>query len=306
MAAAIDRSTLRVPTSEPAAEHLAWRLCKLCDIKDWQTPGFAALASDIMVRKPGHVFEHRKLWEFTQTVHALDSLGLWNRRAVGLSVAGGHERVLFYATHHLARIVATDIYGQGEFNNEADAEADRQFLERPEIYAPYPYEQERLKPLYMDALDLKFESNTFDFSYSLSSIEHFGGLEKAITALREMERVTKPGGAVVLVTECVLNGNNGAQFFLPEELLRLVSSTRLRLVENIDWSLSDQTLQYLIDMHSDDLNTTPHLNLFASGSLFTSICLVLMKPADLGVALLGSDLPAIDAVVDQLKADPSL
>ena len=48
------------------------------------------------------------------------------------------------------------------------------------------------------AFDLQFPDESFDIAYSLSSIEHFGGLEGASAALDEMARVVKPGGEIIL------------------------------------------------------------------------------------------------------------
>ena len=48
----------------------------------------------------------------------------------------------------------------------------------------------------MDAQDLKFEDESFDKIYSAHTIEHIPNLKKAF---REMERVLKPGGRIVLI-----------------------------------------------------------------------------------------------------------
>ena len=51
-----------------------------------------------------------------------------------------------------------------------------------------------------DATSLDFESHTFDVSYSRFLFQH---VKDASQALREMVRVTKPGG-VVMVEDCDL------------------------------------------------------------------------------------------------------
>ena len=84
----------------------------------------------------------------------------------------------------------------------------------------------------MDALDLRFEDRTFDAVYSLSSIEHFGGLAGATRALDEMARVLKPSGIVALTTECVINDESGLsrpglEVFTPDEFA--ASSRQCRL-----------------------------------------------------------------------------
>ena len=57
----------------------------------------------------------------------------------------------------------------------------------------------------MDALDLRYEDGSFDAVYSLSSIEHFGGLDGVRRALAEQHRVVKPGGIVAFTTEVIVN-----------------------------------------------------------------------------------------------------
>ncbi len=211
------------------------------------------------------------------TIAALRKYGLWNQGSVGLSIAAGHETLLYYATHHVGRIVATDIYGEGDFASVGGGEATAEFLTDPAKFAPYPYQTERLKPLWMNALDLKFADHTFDFAYSLSSIEHFGGLKPAIKALQEMHRVIKPGGLVCIAVDCVINGDNTVGFFTPEQVTTLIAESGLELIEEIDWSISNESQSYLIDMLTDDLNTVPHINLTAFGSTFTSLYMVLVK-----------------------------
>ncbi|MBN1875290.1 MAG: class I SAM-dependent methyltransferase [Anaerolineae bacterium] len=296
----IQRAMLRLPEAKIGSPRFGRRLCKLCDIADWNDPEFIEQSSDIMMRAPGFSSQHRKIWEFTQAVYALKQLGVWNERAVGLSVAGGHERLLYYGTHHLARFVTVDIYGEGDF---VSIESDKEFLANPDAFAPYPYHPERLKALYMNALDLKFDDNTFDFVISLSSIEHFGGLEQAIRSLREMQRVVKPGGAVIITTECMLYDQKVVDWFLPEEIAVLVEKSGLSLIEDIDWSLGDETLQYVCDMQRDDLNVTPHINLTIEGKPWTSINLVLVKPHSVssGIPLLETDPMQLDFQIQHLK-----
>lgn len=60
----------------------------------------------------------------------------------------------------------------------------------------------------------------------------------------------------------------------------LVAAAGLSLVEPLDFSLSNNSLQYLIDMRRDDLSEVPHLNLKVFASVFTSVSLVLRKPGN--------------------------
>ncbi|KAK2077149.1 hypothetical protein QBZ16_004783 [Prototheca wickerhamii] len=73
-----------------------------------------------------------------------------------------------------------------------------------------------------DALDQPFESGRFDLVWSLESGEHMPDKERFV---REMVRVGKPGGKVVLVTWCHRNLEPGEKALTAWEqrLLRLIS-----------------------------------------------------------------------------------
>lgn len=248
---------------------------KLCDLADWQEPGFASLSSEIMGGDPDHKFRHRKLWEFTRLVQALQALGLFTPDTIGLSVAAGHERVLYYLARSIRKVVATDVYGDSAF---AQHEANSEVLVSGEHYAPYDYPRERLKFLYMNALNLDFPAGLFDFAFCLSSIEHFGGVGKASLAIREMSRVVKPGGLVFVTTDCSLNGNVTNEVFSRREIERLIAeSTDLKLLTPLAWDISDESQQYVLNMRRDNLAVSPHINLRLFGTIFTSIALVLQK-----------------------------
>jgi len=85
-------------------------------------------------------------------------------------------------------------------------EADPAFLKDPARFAPFVYDQRRLLALPADGCYLPFQSGSFDVVYSLSSIEHFGGHQRASEAMREMNRLLSPGGTACVATELVLEG----------------------------------------------------------------------------------------------------
>jgi SAM-dependent methyltransferase len=248
---------------------------KLCDLADWKGSDFASLSSAIMGTDPEHLFYHRKLWEFTRLVQALQAMGIYTPNAIGLSVAAGHERVLYYLARHLHKVVATDVYGDSAFSQN---EANSQVLASGDGYAPYDYPKEHLKFLYMNALQLDFPAGLFDFAFCLSSIEHFGGVRNASLAIREMARVVRPGGLVFVTTDCSLNGNVTNEVFSRKEIERLLAeNTNLSLLAPFTWDVSQESLQHVLNMRRDDLTTTPHINLRLFGTVFTSISLVFQK-----------------------------
>ena len=197
-----------------------------------------------------------------------------NDDCLGLSVAAGVERILFYIANKCQRIVASDIYGYGSF---ASLEANGDFLKNQEKFACYPYRKECLKAVSMNALDLRFPDNTFDYVICLSSIEHFGSMQNSIKAIHEMARVVRAGGLVFISTEVSLNGLFSTDVFTVKQIERLVKKSGLELQEPINWHISPKSLDIMTDMLTDDLNALPHINLRSYGAVFTSISIVLKK-----------------------------
>src|SRR5204862_841953 len=128
---------------------------------------------------------HRKGYEWTQTLFGLRRLGRLTPEARVLSVGAGHEPILYWLANQVGSVVATDMYETG-WSGALAGEGDEGVLRRPEAYAPFPYRRERLAFLKMDGRSLAFGSGSFDVAYSLSSIEHFGGLDQAAAALGEL------------------------------------------------------------------------------------------------------------------------
>jgi SAM-dependent methyltransferase len=270
------REQLRLPERPVGPPRLARRLCKLCDEADWHGDDWLGFA--VALLGPEHTtHKHRKAWEWAQGLYALEGLGLLNDRAVGLDVGAGVEGVLFYLTNRVKMLHATDIYGQGEFAHES---APAGMLDAPETFAPFPFREKHLAVRRMDGRRLEFPDDLFDFVVSFSSIEHFGGHHAAAESMREIARVLRPGGAAVLVTELVLNGVAHPEFFRPEELdTHVVQASGLRLIEEIDYSLTDSTLANALDRdHPDAPGARPHVILRQGGVYWTSVCVVLEKP----------------------------
>jgi SAM-dependent methyltransferase len=182
-------------------------------------------------------------------------------------------------------VFATDIYGDaGTFSNSG-RESDAAMLFDPDKFAPGPYNRRRLVVQHMNGADIRHEDASFDAVLSLSSIEHFG--EAKDQALREMARVLKPGGVLILTTECIINGADHVtlsdlELFTPGEVGRLVPPG-CSLVEPIDWTVDEETHATVI--HWDDLMrdlregryVTPHVVLELCGREFTSIALFIRK-----------------------------
>jgi SAM-dependent methyltransferase len=269
------------------------RLNKLCNIEDWRDADFRAtlrrllpgLAQAMPAYPTGQ--EHRKHWEYAHVLNGLDRLGAIHPEAMVLSVAGGHEEPAFYLTNRVRWVFLTDMYGQTGFRND---EASSSMLTSPDSFAGLPYNRNRLVVQHMNALDLRFEPETFDAVFCLSSIEHFGGEAAAQHALAEMHRATKPNGVVAITTECLIDDGPdfeapGLLFFSQKSLQHLAQSVPgLELVEPIDFLLSEETRksrqslpQAISDVQNHGIEKYPHIVLECEGRLFTSVALFFRK-----------------------------
>lgn len=192
---------------------------------------------------------YRKGWEWAQAAYGLERLGMLQPHFSAIGVGAGRECLIFWLGERLQRVVATDLYGNAVWSQEGGREADAAVLEDPAAFSPRPIRQEAIEFRVMDGTDLsEYADDTFDIAWSLSSIEHFGGHARSADAVREMARVVKPGGVVVIATEYVLlEDQDHPDYFNRSQIEEHVvnASPRLQLVEPIDWSLPP--VEYLID-----------------------------------------------------------
>jgi SAM-dependent methyltransferase len=191
---------------------------------------------------------YRKGWEWTQCVYGLRKLGMLEPHHAALGVGAGRECVIYYLADHVARVVATDLYGGTRWTAEGGMEADVELLERSKAACPPTVDFAKIAFETQDGTNLTYDDRSFDFCWSLSSIEHFGGHPAAGQAVREMARVTRPGGIVALATELLLlDEYRHEEFFtraeIDEWLVR--ASPDLELIEDIDFDAL--SVSYLID-----------------------------------------------------------
>ena len=168
------------------------QLCELSNPAKWDNPEWMALLDSLKCVPLDKESMHRKGYEYAQTLFGLQRLGRLTQEASVLSVGAGHEPVLYWLANEVGRVVATDMYDMS-WGGAWAGEGDAAVLNRPEDYAPFPYRRDRLSFVKLDGRYLAFADASFEVVYSLSSIEHFGGLDGAAAAVEEMARVLKPG-----------------------------------------------------------------------------------------------------------------
>jgi SAM-dependent methyltransferase len=284
---------------------------KLCDIRDFDDPKVRARIDDIVpgLEPPQHLY--RKYWEYAMLTLFLEDSGLLHDDTRILSVGAGHETVLFWLANRVAKVVASDIYGEGAFGEQ---EADRTMLTDPASFSPYPYRESHLEVRHMDAKQLEFDDDSFDAVFSLSSIEHFGSWADIRRASSEMGRVLRPGGSAFVVTECFLGRSllvpfvqeagskvtggrvfGAMRVFTPQTLVsEIIEPSGLQLVQPLDTALSPETTESVNELDGAGLviSTTgipyPHVVVRAKRSLgpvgvhtqtWTSAGLAMTKPS---------------------------
>jgi len=251
------------------------QLCELANPAKWDNPEWTSLLASLKSMPVDLMSMHRKGYEFAQLLFGLGRLGRITAGARVLSVGAGHEAPLYWLANRTGLVVATDMYDRS-WRDAWAGEGDERVLARPADYAPFAYREDALVFLKMDGRRLAFRPATFDIVYSLSSIEHFGGLSGAIDAMDEMARVLKPGGILALATEYCLSGPPHHEAFQPAEVAQLINRPGLRLVEPLDDRVHARYEMAAVDIRRNPYQT-PHMAVRDGNTVFTSVMVFLER-----------------------------
>lgn len=284
--------------------HNPLKLNKLCHIEDWQNSELREIISELQYassidyingkgwgvkkypvnNRKGSI--HRKDWEWGLGVIAMKRLGKLNNKSKAIGVGSATEEILFYLANRIDHVYATDLYDGKSWKNSVP----KDFPENPKKYSPYPYKEDALTAMRMDATRLEFGDESFDIAFSFSSIEHFGGENHsgALRSMKEIERVLKPSGIAVIATEYILNDKEHVEFFnrrtIYSDLINKLD--KIKLVEPLDLRITTKTLDAVMDyqsgvnwiVSSDEFKKSHPLVLVRiNDMLFTSVLLVFQK-----------------------------
>jgi ubiquinone/menaquinone biosynthesis C-methylase UbiE len=150
-------------------------------VEHFEHPELAPLLRDIWQPVAGHGYgwtraaPERKQWEVAMAFRSLRDHGALGPDAEVLGVGAGIEPTVFFLTGHVGRVFATDLYLEaGDWDRSAKA---GMLAEPRQFWPPATLDLQRLVVQHMNALDLRYDDNSFDGVFSSSSIEHFGDLD---------------------------------------------------------------------------------------------------------------------------------
>lgn len=288
--------------------NLSRHYAKLCDVRDFEQADLLDAVRSLLPERDPLAHVERKAWEFAMVALFLGEVGRLSEGTRLLSVGAGNERIVFWLAQRVGRLVAVDLYGEGDF---AEREAGRAMLEDPRSQSPWPYPEERLEVMRMDARELEFEDASFDSVITVSSMEHFGSPADRARAAAEIGRVLRPGGHAAIVTDVFVSRHpldaapvefairlatfgrrrraatprrrERIEAFTEREVRRqIVEPSGLVALQPFHSRVSPESFDNVTQQTAEGLRPRsgayhPHIVLQVSRSLLTSACLVLQK-----------------------------
>ncbi len=217
--------------------------CKLADQADFLDSDFSQLFAELL-QPVGRI--SRQSWVEVSALMCLQRLNYLLPDVKGLGLGCGKSRVLYYLTRHCRRIVSADLYLSNDPARANTANSD--IFKHPGKYAPFGYSAAKLEMLNAAGDKLPAKNSNFDFVLSFAPTEYLGPKARMAMILREVDRVLKPGGHLVLALELVINGVEHPYYCGPDELERfLTKGHSLKMIEDINLSISASTLFHAVN-----------------------------------------------------------
>ena len=210
---------------------------KVCDIHDFFHPEIDRILRHELRSVP---FGSRRAWEFGMIYRAVEKKGKLHRKADGLGMGAGTERLIYAFAKHARKTVVTDLYtAPGGWEGVRTQDPKSLVMKK----APWPVDSARIDVLTMDMRELKFADNSFDFCWSTGAIEHIGHDDDFARHLSEVHRVLRPGGVYAFTTAVVFGlptlriPHN--YYFNPEHLVDLLHASPLHAEPEFDCRITD-------------------------------------------------------------------
>ena len=208
-------------------------------------------------------------------------------------MGGGQERLLYAVARHVGHLTVTDLYGSSSLWDGARTDNPDRSLKAA---APFAIDPARFTARRMDMRALEFEDASFDFCYSSCAIEHIGKYDDFLKHLQEVRRVLKDDGIYVLTTEFHYGEDvipvPRNYYFSSGFLHELVKAAGLVTFGGVDGAVWPHAFNRPLPANLSDLcanpaegvtdmllKSAPHVQLLIGGRPFSSLSLVLAKPA---------------------------
>ena len=73
--------------------------------------------------------------------------------------------------------------------------------------------KKNLNVIYGDVLNIPYRTESFDYTICIAVIHHLSTVEKRVKAIKELQRVTKKGGKILILVWAFEQGNNSKRHF---------------------------------------------------------------------------------------------
>lgn len=272
-------SGVRTRFEPPSLEAL---VCQLCTFEQMQSDAYVQLCGRLGFPSEQ---QHRKIWEFTYILAALEAKGMVVPGKRGLAFGAGKEPLPSVLAKAGVEVLATDAppdldfsvhWAQSDQWSEGLNDLWRPNLVDREIF----FEMVKFQPADMN--NISPELRDFDFCWSACAFEHLGSIRKGLDYLHNSLETLKPGGISVQTTEFNLVSNDAT---IEERELCLFRKHDLELVIH-ELTSAGHTVEPLnlwpggtvVDEHIDlPPFSNPHLKIEVQGYVTTSVGLIITK-----------------------------
>lgn len=234
----------------------------------------------------GGKFLHRKEWEFVVVSQALEERGLLQQASRGIGFGVGQELLPALFASRNCHVVATDYLDDSGGDWRLQWPTHKEVLFYPEI-CPRTLFDSNIDFQRIDMNNVPANLREYDFSWSCSSLEHLGTLERGLTFLLNQMHCLKPGGWAVHTTGLNLLSNDDTQSEGATVLYRRQDIERLsleltrqgHLLEEVDYSTGTQMEDWFVahPPYADFNTNLAHLRVLMGKHVFTSMVLIIRK-----------------------------
>jgi 2-polyprenyl-3-methyl-5-hydroxy-6-metoxy-1,4-benzoquinol methylase len=277
------RMTIGNNHKDLAIPNLEHPVSQLCTATQFSSTEYQRWANEIA--EPIRL--HRKQWEFVYILSVLNYHNKLSKGVTGIGFGCGKEPIASVMAKYGCQIVLSDLdnndaalKGWVDTNQNSSQLKD---LHKEEVCEWKNFEQ-NASFMNIDMNNIPNNLPKFDFIWSSCALEHLGSLRHGIDFILNSSQYLKPGGVAVHTTEYNLSSNDltieteGTSIYRKRDIEELVEELRQNNfdISPVNFFSGDRVEDGFIDVppYSSDI----HLKLLLSGTVTTSIGLVIYKP----------------------------